>query len=80
VCFVVKAKGTECGGSHLGGELALLYLERVGSIERADSVSHQHVPEGDADDALPNFRSAGWLILLSLDLQIADGTPLADKP
>jgi hypothetical protein len=32
------------------------------------------------DDALPNFRSAGWLILLSLDLQIADGTPLADKP
>ena len=58
----------------------LLYLERVGSTERADSVSHQHVPQGDADDALPNFQRTGCLILLSLDLQIADGTPLAYKP
>jgi hypothetical protein len=58
----------------------LLDLERVGSTERADSVFHQHVPEGEADDALPNFQSAEWLILLSLDLQIADGSPLADKP
>ena len=26
------------------------------------------MPEGDADDALPSFQSAGWLILFLLDL------------
>src|SRR5438552_462522 len=59
LCFVVIAKGLECGRTYLGCEFAELCLEGIESLQRSDHVSHQ-----TCQRATQSFRATATAALL----------------